>query len=90
MENYTWIIYFVVIIAVFYFMLIRPEKKRKKQQQEMLNKKIAKMELERSRLTQSWNSERQMAKASNAYDANIMMEAELVKNITKGEKEWQQ
>lgn len=24
-----------------------------------------------------------MAKASNAYDANIMMEAELVKNITK-------
>lgn len=56
----------------------------------MLNKKIAKMELERSRLTQSWNSERQMAKASNAYDANIMMEAELVKNITKGEKEWQQ
>ena len=45
----------------------------------------AKMELERSRQTQSWNSERQMAKASNAYDANIMMEAELVKNITKGE-----
>ena len=57
----------------------------KKQQLEMLNKKIAKMELERSRQTQSWNSERQMAKASNAYDANIMMEAELVKNITKGE-----
>ena len=55
----------------------------KKQQLEMLNKKIAKMELERSRQTQSWNSERQMAKASNAYDANIMMEAELVKNITK-------
>ena len=45
----------------------------------------AKMELERSRQTQSWNSERQMAKASNAYDTNIMMEAELVKNITKGE-----
>ena len=56
-----------------------------KKQLEMLNKKIAKMELERSRQTQSWNSERQMAKASNAYDANIMMEAELVKNITKGE-----
>ena len=55
----------------------------KKQQLEMLNKKIAKMELERSRQTHSWNSERQMAKASNAYDANIMMEAELVKNITK-------
>ena len=26
-----------------------------------------------------------MAKDYNAYDANIMMEAELVKNITKGE-----
>ena len=57
----------------------------KKQQLEMLNKKIAKMELERSRQTQSWNSESQMSKDSNAYDANIMMEAELVKNITKGE-----
>ena len=51
----------------------------------MLNNIIAKMELERRRHTHSWNSERQMAKASNAYDANIMMEAELVKNITKGE-----
>ncbi len=46
----------------------------KKQQQKMLNEKVAKMELERSRLSQSWNSERQMAKASNAYDANIMTE----------------
>ena len=45
----------------------------KKQQQEMLNEKIAKMKLERSRLSQSWNSERQMAVASNAYDANVMM-----------------
>ena len=44
----------------------------KKQQQEMLNEKIAKQELERTRLSQSWNSERQMAKASSAYDANIM------------------
>ena len=64
----------------------RQKKARQKELQlEMLNKKIAKMEMERSRQTQSWNSERQMAKASNAYDANIMMEAELVKNITKGE-----
>lgn len=46
----------------------------KKQQQKMLNEKVAKMELERSRLSQSWNSERQMAKASSAYDANIMTE----------------
>lgn len=44
----------------------------KKQYQEMLNEKVAKMELERNRLSQSWNSERQMVKASNAYDANIM------------------
>lgn len=44
----------------------------KKQQQELLNEKIAKQELERSRLSKSWNSERQMAKASSAYDANIM------------------
>ncbi len=46
----------------------------KKQQQKMLNEKIAKMEQERSRLSQSWSSERQMAMASNAYDANIMTE----------------
>ena len=44
----------------------------KKQQQEMLNEKIAKMEQERSRLSHSWSSDRQMAKASNAYDANVM------------------
>lgn len=44
----------------------------KKQQQELLDEKIAKSELERSRLSRSWNSERQMAKASNAYDANVV------------------
>ena len=47
----------------------------KKQQQEILNEKIVKMEQERSRLSQSWNSGRQMAEASNAYEANIMMES---------------
>ena len=46
----------------------------KKQQQEMLNEKIAKMEQERSRISRSWSSERQMAKASNAYDANVVTE----------------
>ena len=46
----------------------------KKQQQEMLNEKIAKQEQERSRLLQSWNNERQLSKASNAYEANIMTE----------------
>ena len=46
----------------------------KKQQQEMLNEKIAKMEQERSRLSRSWSSDRQMAAASNAYDANVMTE----------------
>ena len=50
------------------------EKRRqaKKQQQELLDEKIAKSELERSRLSRSWSSERQMAKASNAYDANVV------------------
>ena len=46
----------------------------KKQQQEMLNEKIVKMEQERSRLSRSWSSDRQMAAASNAYDANVMTE----------------
>ncbi len=47
----------------------------KKQQQEMLNEKIAKQEQERSRLLRSWNNERLLEKASNAYDANVMAEA---------------
>ena len=46
----------------------------KRQQQEMLNEKIAKQDQERSRLAKAWNSERQMAAASNSYDANIMTE----------------
>ena len=46
----------------------------KKQQQELLDEKIAKSELERSRLSRSWSSDRQMAKASNAYDANVVTE----------------
>ncbi len=46
----------------------------KKQQQEILNEKIVKQEQERNRLLQLWNNERQLAEASNAYEANIMME----------------
>ena len=46
----------------------------KRQQQEMLNEKIAKQEQERSRLAKAWAGERQMAAASNAYDANVMTE----------------
>ena len=46
----------------------------KKQQQEMLNEKIAKQEQERSRLLQSWNNERLLSKASNAYETNVMTE----------------
>ena len=42
-------------------------------QQEALDEKIAKQEIERSRLTKAWSSKQQMAKASSAYDANIMM-----------------
>ena len=47
----------------------------KKQQQEMLNEKIAKQEQERQRLLQSWNNEKLLAKASNAYEANVITEA---------------
>lgn len=46
----------------------------KKQQQELLNEKIEKQEQERSRLLQSWNNERLLSKASNAYEANVMTE----------------
>ena len=46
----------------------------KKQQQEMLNEKIAKQEQERSRLAKAWNSERQMARVSSTYEANIITE----------------
>ena len=46
----------------------------KKQQQEMLSEKIAKQELEKSRLTKAWSSGRQLVKASNAYEANVMTE----------------
>ena len=44
----------------------------KKQQQELLDEKIAKSKLERSRLSRSWSSEKQMAKSLNAYDANVV------------------
>ncbi|MDE6941887.1 MAG: hypothetical protein K2P40_13220, partial [Lachnospiraceae bacterium] len=46
----------------------------KRQQQEILNEKIAKVEQERSRLAKAWVGDRQMAAASNAYDANVMTE----------------
>ena len=45
-----------------------------KRQQEMLDEKVAKAEQERSRLAKAWAGERQMAAASNAYDANVMTE----------------
>ena len=46
----------------------------KRQQQELLDEKIVKAEQERSRLAKAWAGERQMAEASNAYDANVMTE----------------
>ncbi len=46
----------------------------KRQQQESLDEKAVKAEQERSRLAKAWTSERQMAAASNAYDANVMTE----------------
>ena len=46
----------------------------KRQQQELLDEKVAKAEQERSRLAKAWSSKQQMAKASSAYDENIMTE----------------
>ena len=46
----------------------------KKQQQKMLNEKIVEQDQKRNRLLQSWNNERQLAKASDAYEANFMTE----------------
>ena len=46
----------------------------KRQQQELLDEKIAKAEQERSRLAKAWSSKQQMAKASSAYESNIMTE----------------
>lgn len=43
----------------------------KKQQQEMFNEKIVNQDQERDRLLQSWNNERQLAKASSAYESNM-------------------
>lgn len=43
-------------------------------QQKVLEEKIAKQDQERNRLLQLWNNESQLAKASNGYEANIMME----------------
>lgn len=43
------------------------------QQKELLDERIVKAEQEKSRLARAWNSERQMAKAANAYDANVTM-----------------
>lgn len=46
----------------------------KRQQQEMWNERIEKQEQEKSRLLRSWNNERLLSKASNAYEANVMVE----------------
>ncbi len=46
----------------------------KKQQQEILNEKIVKQEQERNRLLKLWNNENLLAKASNAYEANVLTE----------------
>ena len=53
-------------------------------QQKALDEKIAKQELERSRLTRAWSSERQMAKASIAYDANVKTETAVGGDLLPG------
>ena len=49
-----------------------------------MSEKIAKQELERSRLTKAWSSGRQLAKASNAYEANVMTETAVGSNSLLG------
>ena len=39
-----------------------------------MDEKVAKAEQERSRLAKAWSSKQQMAKASSAYEANVMTE----------------
>ena len=53
---------------------LRKRVQAKRQQQELLDEKAVKAEQERSRLAKAWNSERQMARASSIYEANVMTE----------------
>ncbi|NBH84212.1 hypothetical protein D7X88_14105 [bacterium C-53] len=46
----------------------------KRQQKEFLDERVTKAEQERSRLAKAWSSKQRMAKASSAYDANVMTE----------------
>ena len=59
----------------------------KKQQQEMLNEMIVKQDQERDRLLQLWNNERQLAKVSKTYEANIgYTDLQSIPYLNKGTK----
>lgn len=46
----------------------------KRQQQELFHEKITKQQQERVEFTKAWRNERQLAKASSIYEANVMTE----------------
>ena len=47
---------------------------KRQEQRELLDEKIVKQEQERNRLLKSWNNEKLLAKASNAYEINVLTE----------------
>lgn len=50
-------------------------------QQKVWNEKMKKQELERSRLSKLWKNKKQIAKVSDAYEANFMIENNIEKNF---------
>ena len=52
-------------------------------QQKVWDEKIEKRELERSRLSKLWKNKKQIAKVSDAYEANFMIENNIGKNFLK-------
>ncbi len=56
----------------------------KQLQQEDFDEKAAKARKERSRLAKAWGSKQQMAAATSAYDANVMMETSADSDLLLG------
>ena len=50
------------------------QQQKRQEQRELLDEKIVKQEQERNRLLKSWNNEKLLAKASNAYEINVLTE----------------
>ena len=50
-------------------------------QQKVWNEKIEKQKLERSRMSKLWKNKKQIAKVSDAYEANFMIENNIEKSF---------